>query len=395
MALNLQQVPNRYRKVLYRSDHFWVNTHSSAILPRYSATAYSTANDKLEASNEEATLSLSLDGSTPFRDVYVGSADTNVYYNGVAYLVDKSAAGNMVVAAGDSSSATVTDYPIWYSNCLEKATTKYNAYKTLWHPGYRPGVDAKEQCSEMREAIGLSAAMKYYNKVSVYRKKFRITFTPRQCNRIRAYTTATPLHGFAIAGANATDNYDSPLQCRPYGASFCYPFNAYGDPDETMVAGAFESTEPQRTDMVPFWVNGQRYPLPIKQSKEGMKIGLFEHLWEKRKSIVIEYTVSMSSVYGQKFDMSEHYYYIDGGVWTAVNPHPTFVNFFLYTLQNSRDANSIPKIEGHCRIESWSDCLFWDRKSVNVSFGLSTEPAGTAAIAIDDDEEELELEAAD
>jgi len=391
MPLNLQQAPVRLRKVLYRSDHFWLNTRSASTLPRYSAVAYADDVARLAASNEEAAFSLSVEGHSPYRDVYVGSATSDVYINGEAYLVDYSDVNNLVVPAGDSSSYTVTDIPLWYSNAIEKASTKFLAYKTLWAPSYR-ATSGSTQVSEMREPVGLSMLMKYYNKVSVYRKKVRITFIPRQVNRLRALTSGTPLQGLAPAGTGSNDNYDAPIMNKTWSEMQSNSLLPFGQPDMKFVTGAYEASTAQYQEMTPWWIAGLKYPIPIKQSKEGLKIGLMNRTTTNPKPIVMEYTTSPISVYGQKFDMSENYWSIDASTWTKHGQPECFINYFLFTMQNSPDSGFIPFIEGQFRIESWTDCVFWDRKDVSVSFSLFTEAAGTDAVPATDDDEKLELE---
>lgn len=395
MSFNLQQAPDRYRKTLYRSDHFWVDSRnvSKTEQPRYKDSAFSSDADKLTHSNEEAVLSISLDGSTPYRDVFIGSPNTHLYVNGVGQVNDLTAAGQ-IVPTSNSGSATTTDIPVWYSNCQEFTGGVYYTYKTKWCQSYRPA-SGSVQNSEMREPIGLSKMMLFYRRCTPYRKKFRITFYPTQTNRIRAALSGTPAQGFAISGSNTSDVYDPPFFTRGYFASQSAAYTSWGGPNMKMVIGGFEATTPQVAGKVPFWISGKTYPIPIKQSQEGMKIGVFQYKAMNTKPIVMEYTVSIESTYGKKVDMAEVYYTNSGVDWQAVNAYPTYVNMFMYTLENSVDAAFVPHIEGLVRIESWVDCLFWDRKQVDVAFGLATEEVGEAATNIEDNTEQLELEVAD
>lgn len=392
MPLNLQQAPPRLRKTLYRSDHFWVNTNNSSALPRYSATAYADAEAKLTAANQEATVSFALNGRTPYVDVHVGSGDSHLYVNGVQNTCNAGVEANMVVASGDSSSHTVTDIPVWYSNCIEKATTKYNAYKTRWCQYWRPATGTTQTC-EMREPVGLSLAMKYYNKVSVYQKKFRVTYTPRMTPRINCNNSSFPLYGFSRAGADSNDLYDAPLR---YTVNSNSLFN-WQQPDQTLLVGMYESSKAEKSQMSPFWLRGVPYTIPIKESREGLKIGVMHRQRNHPKPVVIEYTTSPQTVYGKKFDMSEHYYDISTGEWVSHDDLDCFVNFFIYTMQDSSDGAYIPSIEGTFRIESWVDVVFWDRKTVRTSFTLATIDDTVFGTAVDEDNEveNVELEAVD
>lgn len=369
-----------------------MNSKNTTQQPRYSSTAFpGDASTKIYASNEEASLSISIEGNSPCRDVWVGASSTNVYVNGQAYVVDNSSVSNLVVSAGDSSSYTTTDVPIWYSNCHEKATTKYLAYKTLWSPSYR-AASGSVQVSEMREPIGLSMLMNYYNKVSVYRKHVRVTFVPRQVNRLRGISTAAPLSGLGVSGANPNDLYDAPFYEKSDRAQNSNPTLAFGQPCEKMAVICYEDDKPEFMNLMPFWLEDKKYPIPIKQSVEGMKFGVFGRNTPNTKPIVVEYTTSPRSVYGQKFDMSENYWHIVAGSWIRVGQPECYINFWLTTLENSPDSAFIPYIEGQVRVETWTDCVFWDRRDVQVSFTLPAEVAGSDGTAAVDDVNKLELE---
>lgn len=395
MSFDLQQAPDRLRKTLYRSDHFWVDTRNAVdAQPRYQAGAFASNEANLKASNEEAVVSISLDGSSPYRDVYIDSAATHLYVNNKPEYNTGLEAGQ-IFACSRTDNYNVVDMPVWYSNSLCKVSgTYYTSYKTKWNPSYKPATGGS-QTSEMREPVGLSRCMLYYRRCTPYQKKFRITFTPVQTNRLRSINTTDQLQGLGLAGANANDDYDAPLMLKNSTGGGSTTTVCFGQPYEKILIGGFENATPQYAKLLPFWIDGKKYPIPISKSEEGFKLGVFRYKNRFDKPIVWEYTTSIKSTYGKKVDMAEVYYTNEGGAWAANNAYPTYVNMFLYTLENSPDSGFIPYIQGHIRIESWVDCLFWDRKQVQVAFNLSTEEAGAAITSIAANEEELELEPTD
>jgi len=342
--------------------------------------------------NQEAVVSFALEGSTPYRDVYVAAADSHLFVNGIQQNVSAVEA-NQIATCSNSGSYVVLDTPIWYSNAINQVASTFTGYKTKWNPSYRPA-DAGQQNSEMREPVGLSKMMLYYNRCTPYRKKFRITFTPCQTNRLRAVNTTDTLQGMVLAGYNANDDNDAPLMLKNEGGNTNSQMS-FGQPKQKFLIGGFEKSTAQYAGRTPFWIENKQYPIPISESAEGFKIGLFEFNGKNAKPIVWEYTTSIESTYGKKVDMAEVYYTNTGATWAGNNNYPTYVNFFIYTLENSPDCGFIPYIQGHFRIESWVDCLFWDRKSVQVAYNLSTDEAAPAPTSIADDTEVLELETED
>jgi len=394
MSFNLQQAPDRLRKTLYRSDHFWVDTRNISTQPRYKTSTWSSDQETLRYSNQEAVISIALDGSTPYRDVFIDTADSHLWINGVVQNTAGTTA-SQIVTCSNSGSYTITDTPVWYSNALVNNASTYTGYKTKWNPSFKPTV-GDFQNSEMREPVGLSKYMLYYNRVTPYRKKFRITFTPCQTNRLRAITSGTPAHGLALAGANGNDSYDSPYMLKNWAAQQSNTTVSFGHPKMKLLVGGFEKRNAQYASIVPFWLENKSYPIPISSSQEGFKLGVFEYSGEKSKPIVWEYTTSIESTYGKKVDMASVYYTNNGLSWAANNEFPTWVNFFIYSLENSPDCGYLPFIQGHFRIESWVDCLFWDRKHVQVAFNISTEEDdGVVPTSIAGDTELLELETQD
>lgn len=389
MSIELYKAPTRLRKTLYRSDHFWVDSKNAATLPRYKSTAFSSTAEQLLYSNQEACLGICLNGYDPSIDVDTRSNTNCITVNGTDYGVNPSTTSNLIVTCAASDSYALTaDVPIWYSNMEQLNGGVYTCLKTRWSTTHVP-VDGKYQTCEMREPVGLNSHMLYYNKMNVLRKKFRITFTPMETRRPTANTSGTPANGFKARGNSTNDNFDAPIT---YPSALRRGDVLYTPPNNKYIACVFEDTTAQYPQTMPFW-KVTKSPIPIKKSRDGMKIGVFGA--KLGQPVVFEYVISALSTYGKKFDLGEDFWYLSGNQWTNDDQHKRFVNFLLYTQDTSDSAYTLPCIEGKVRIESWTDCLFFDRKELSVVAPPTDLADSETAVDVNAAETALELEPAD
>ena len=319
------QPPKRLRKKLYRYDHFHFNTNYSANLPRYQATNIGSAAEQIQKANEEASISISLDALDPTIDVSTyGQTTTGIHVNASPYYVDHNTESNLTHTVANAATTGMTETPVWYANLVYiDGTPNTLAKKILYAPEYVAATGSRN-CNDMREPYGLSEYMNFYNKVSTYGKKFRITYTPHYMPGIRGQGVEAD----SFIAPNQIDEkwkFIREANGQPgMSTNFATSYNGfyhYNPGDVKFLMGCYGAVKPEYAKLIPIWKEGKKLPGPIKSSEEDFKFGIFPRVKSLSRKYTIEYAASIESVYGQKVDMSERYWFKDAaGAWKKSVP---------------------------------------------------------------------------
>ena len=245
------QPPKRLRRKLYRYEHFHFNTNLAPHVPRYTATDPAGAADKLAIANEEASISISLNAINPAEDMVTrNSARTSIWVNGNSYSVDDTTSTNLIRNVAQSNNSVTTEIPVWYSNYTHFDTPNFFATKIYFAPQYK-ALKGHQQANDMREPYGLSEYMQFYNKVSTYGKKFRITFTPHWMPGLAGTGTAAEsiVNNQLFNGTRPQRDIFGNINEQNYynGSSHYIPG------DQKFLFGAYGATKPEHQGNYPIW----------------------------------------------------------------------------------------------------------------------------------------------
>lgn len=404
------RVSSRVR--FYREDHVNFDTSLSAFQPRVgTSTSYDPSQDlatqlaaiKTDAkkAEEEASICIAFDMNQPFLDTITRDGNSLVAVNGSVYAgwdgTQQSKLKNTFNFANNVL-ATASLNPIWYSRFTTAGTTGGGAtvngtyyFDVRWTPDDLDPVKRETPSAPRFKGTWqpgpakLWEYFKYYNKMTVFKKRIIVTFIPVEMHTAHpnANNDQRPFWDYNSAQEPTLNNgvlYSNEWQ--PGTSRFAEGVQKRNQ--QRYVMGFMGDKIPSGVGLVPFY---KKADVPLRSAEHEMKY--IVHNPDARrnapKAYKLGYSMWQKRQYGAgKFTPADDYWYLNNGspqhYVSQTEPDGAtkdlYANFFLSSLDDSMFPGYVPKIAGQLRVQSYTDVLFWDRVDFRI---IANPPAGDAA----------------
>jgi len=388
-------------KTLHRTDHFFIDTSQLAASrqPRVRVNNPVDVVESIKRIEEESGVVLNFRMDSPHYDLWNGITGKSSIYVGPSR---DSVPGTTEYAPAAEYVTAATGSPIWFGNFAHAtaAGAGWEDYLCHWKPGTVGNNEFYQ--TEMPEPLGLSVYMNYYNKVTVYKKRVYVEFTPFDTHGVTAAaststgSTALATNNFQNVGVNIF---------QPPGVTTNNDFQ-----DNTYVVSMHPSKNVEYRLFGDFLEGfGRRLNLASREKGTKLKFLRNDNFSKmQHRSVSNKYTLSYKGMYGVPNDPSFNYWSIDGaGAWIkpAVETDVANINvplslpYYLVvrvqsTGTHSNSPSHCPVVRGRIKIRTDVTVLFWDRKDVLI-LPKAIAPSEPDDLVFEDDPDELEIEDVD